>query len=342
MRASNVYLSFRYFVSDPSLALTLTRHVPVELANTIVDLMRATFVVSDEKQLTVRAELWIENAKGEQYLELTLPKDNVIRALAVNNISVSPLQKKGGGTLVKLASGSAPFPVQIIYSLPLGKNEKMGMFGVFEVKALEVPPEVPLNKIEADLYVPDDCAYMNFGGTLHARSGGEIVSNTLAWIDGLARGQKEAVVVDRGDTSKFPPMPPLMGNFPTQGRLFRFQTLAPSGTITLTYCDRKVFWLFDILVFLATGLGAWFLIRRFKLSPLWVCLAVVLVPLCAEWFSTSDFGELCAAMLCAGILIATAFVAMRAKQTWQGLREARLATAPDPFLEDGPATAPAH
>src|SRR5579862_3579787 len=139
MRASNVYLSFRYFVSDPSLALTLTRHVPVELANTIVDLMRATFVVSDEKQLTVRAELWVENAKGEQYLELTLPKDTVIRALAVNNVSVSPLQKKGGGTLVKLASGSTPFPVQIIYSLPLGggKNEQMGLFGGLDLRALE-------------------------------------------------------------------------------------------------------------------------------------------------------------------------------------------------------------
>jgi hypothetical protein len=182
---------------------------------------------------------------------------------------------------------------------------------------------------------------MNFGGSLHARPGNDSASNTLAWIDSIARGQKEAVIVDRGDTSRFPQMPPLLGNFPTQGRLFRFQTLAPAGTITLTYCDRKLFWLFDILLFVNTVIGAWYLTNRMKFSRLWICIAVVLVPLCAEWFVTSDFGELCAAMLCAGLLLSATFVAIWTRQEWRSWREARLATAPDPFLEDGPATTPA-
>ena len=193
--------------------------------------------------------------------------------------------------------------------------------------------EIPLNKIEADLYIPEEYAYMNFGGTLHLRAQSDAMSNTLNWIDEV-RDHKDVRIIDRGDTSKFPQLAPLLGNFPTQGRLFRFQTLAASGSITLTYCDRKLFWLFDILIFVVAAFGAWLLIQRYKFSRLWVAVTLVVVPLCAEWFTTSDFGEICAALLCAGMLMAAACILLRIQQALHDWREARICAMPDPYIED--------
>ncbi|HYG77335.1 MAG TPA: hypothetical protein VEK08_20180 [Planctomycetota bacterium] len=334
MRSSNVYLAFRYVQPARTMALQLTRHIAVDVTSTIVDLMRTTFVVSEEKKLAVRTDLWVENAKGEQYLELGLPANASIRALAVNGVSVSPLQKKGGGTLVKLASAAAPFPVQIIYAVPLESGDsKLGLMGGLDVKALEVLGGVPVNKIEAELFVPEDYVYFNLGGTLHRRVQADTLSNTLAWIDGVVRSHREPVQIDPG-AGRFPNSPPILGSFTTQGRVFRLQTLAPQGQVTLNYCDRKLFWLFDALIFAGALAVGWTLISRKKAPALWICIASVVVPLCIEWLVTSDAGELFAAWLLAGVLLSGACAATRLRNGWNQWRESRLALAPDPYLED--------
>lgn len=335
MRSSNVYLAFRYVQPERSMTLQLTKHISLDVASTVVDLMRTTFVISEEKKLSVRADLWIENAKGEQYLELGLPEKSAIRALAVNGVGVSPLQKKGGGTLVKLASAGGPFPVQIIYSVPLESGDvKMGALGSLSAKAVEVLGGVPVNKIEAELYVPDDYVYFSFAGTLHPRAASDSASNTLAWIDSAVRSRKDATEIRRSDSSRFPTPPPLLGSFTTQGRMFRLETLAPIGTVTLNYADRKLFWLFDAAIFAATLALGWYLISRRKYSALWVCLIACFLPLCMAWLVTSDAGELFAAMLVAGVILNANYGIQWMNGRLHTWREGRLALAPDPFLED--------
>ena len=347
----NVYLAFKYFQPDHTLALKLIRHVPIEMTNTVVDLIRATFVVSEEKTLTVQTELWLENAKGEQFLALGLPAKAKIRALAVNGVSVTPLQREGGGTLVKLASNatasasSAPIPVQIIYSLEPESAGKMGWFGSLEVKALEVLGGVPVNKIEAYLYVPEEYAYMGFGGTLHLRPPTDSTSNTLARI--ISRP-----VQVKDNAGQFASPRPLLGEFVTQGRLFSFQTLAPLGSISLNYCDRKLFWIFDALVFCGVLAAGWFLLKRTaSCSPgggrgtdarvLLNCTVLVIVPLCLNWLISSDAAEPFAAWVCAGAVLSAAALFSCARNSWNARREAKLATAPDPFLEDAVTETPA-
>jgi len=348
MRSSNVYLAYRYFQAERKLTLKLIRHVPVELAKAIVDLMRVTFVVSEEKKLAVSAELWVENEKGEQYLELLLGhKEARVRALAVNGVSTNPLERKDGGTLVKLAAAGGPFPVQIIYSLPLAEGDsKLGLLGGLSLSTMKVlegekRSDVPVNKIEAEVYVPEEYGYLGFRGTLHARPAGAPASNTLAWINAL-RQQRGVAAIDRP--------PPLLGAFVTQGRPLSFQTLAPVGTLSLYYCDHRLLWVFDILVFLAAILAGVLLTRKKagagegrgprgglpRLEPLWVCLALVLIPLCLRWFSTSDARELFAAWLIGGLLLAAAFLLLRIAGAWRAWRDERLARAPDPFLEEAP------
>ncbi|MGD0092001.1 MAG: hypothetical protein ABSE73_18975 [Planctomycetota bacterium] len=337
---SNIYLAYRYYQPERKLTLKLVRHVPIELAKAVVDLLRVTFVVSEEKQLAVSAELWVENEKGEQYLELKLgDKDVRVRSVAVNGVSTSPLERKGGGTLVKLAAAGGPFPVQIIYSMPLGEGgSKLGPLGGLQLKTLEVlegekQHGVPVNKIEAEVWLPEEYSYLGFRGTLHPRPADEPPSNALAWINSL-RQQRGAARIDR--------LPPLLGAFVTEGRRFSFQTLDRMGTLSLNYCDRKLLVVFDVLVFLA-ALAAGVLLARKKagwerrrLAGLWVCLGFVLVPLCLRWFATSDARELFSAWLAAGVALSAAFVAWHAAGAYRVWRAERVARAPDPFLEEAP------
>jgi hypothetical protein len=210
-------------------------------------------------------------------------------------------------------------------------------------KPQAAPRRVPVNKIEADLYVPEDYAYMGFSGTLHPRPSTD--SNTLRWVQEFFAGQREQEV-DRGETHGF--QAPVLGGFVTQGRLFRFQTLAPVATVSLTYCDRKLFSAFDLLVVLAVLLLAFYLTSerlrakepvsgghaRLPLPRLWVCVAFVLIPLCLGWFATSDAGELLRAWFWAGVLFSAFALVVWGRQRWRAWQELRLATAPDPFLEE--------
>lgn len=339
MKHSNIYLAFRYVQPQYSLKLTLTRHVSVKLVNTVVDLIRETFVLSEEKTLLVRAELYVENAQGEQYLELKLPEKSTIRSVAVNGVPVPPLQRKGGGTLIKLATGG-PFPIEMIYVTKMGANadDKLGWMGSMDLATLEVvgTPPPPVNKVELELFVPEDLAYMGFSGTLHQRRTYDPVSNTLAWVRDSLRGRSARPVIHSGDTSGFQAPRRVVGKFTTQGRLFRFQTLAPVGTVSFSYCNRKLFWLFDVIVFFAAIFLGWFLVKKHGVSRLWVCLGFIVVPICIGWFVTSDGGEPFVSWLAAGIVLAITSIVAHLRQMRQNWREARLAVAPDPYLEEAP------
>ena len=337
LRSANTYLAFRYLQAERALTLQLTRHIPVQTAGALINLLRSTFVLSEEKKLAVLAELWIENARGEQYLELNLPAGAEIRALAVNGSAVGPLQKKGGGTLVKLASSTGVFPVQLIYSVNLaagGGIGSMGSFGGIELSTLQPTAVVPVNKIEADVYLPDDYAYMSFGGTLHPRETRDGVSNTLAWLDSVVRGQRDPVRLSAGSRAPNAPATAALGAFETQGRYFRFNTLSPVGTLRVTYVSQKLFYLFSAFVFVAVFLTGWYLVNRRKFSALAISAALILTPLCFSWLVTSDGGQPLSAALAAGVLLAVLFLLRSLRECYQNWREERIAHAPDPFLEE--------
>ncbi|HEY3324641.1 MAG TPA: hypothetical protein VGP72_29585 [Planctomycetota bacterium] len=330
---SNMYLAYRYFQPERSLSLKLTRHVPVDTASLIVDLLQTELLVSDERMLTAKADLWIQNAKAEQYLVLDLPKNAQIRSLGVRGALVNPLQREGGGTLVKLPAGVGGCQVQIIYSAPLDESKsgaKMGLAGGLDLRAVGVLGGVPVSKIEAAVYVPEDYAYMGLGGTMHLRKTPDRISNTLAWLTGF-----------KGDASVRQPHlqhvpPPLVGAFNPQGRAFYFQTLAPAGQISMTYFDRKLFWIFDIAIFVAALALGWFLCERRKLPRFWVCAGEIVVPLCLGWLVVSDAREICTSWTLAGVILAGVYALKRGREAWLAWKELRIATAPDPFIEDAP------
>mgnify|MGYP007030114677 CR=1 FL=1 len=329
LRQGNLYLAYRFFQPDYALTLKLKRHAPVELAKTVVNLLRLSAVVSRERKMSVRAVFFVET-RGEQFLELTLPASAQLRALAVKRTPVTPKVRRDGVTLIELAAGGAgtSFPVDLVYSQPLAENGEMGAFGTLNLEGPRLPATVPVNKTEVDLFVPKDYSYWGFGGTLHPRTAAH--SNTLAWLTG---GDQRTVAV-YGHPFRMPDQP--LGQFPTEGRLLRFETLAPVAKLGFSYCGNKLVVFLDaMLALLVFGAGAT-LIRAAKLSRLWVGLGAVLIPLLLMWYVNGDAKEPWAAAAIGGGLLAAALLTIALKRRWHEWRELLIRTAPDPFLEEAP------
>ena len=219
--------------------------------------------------------------------------------------------------------------------------------GSLELATPQVLGSVPVNKIEAELYVPEDYAYMGLSGSLHLRPGTDRISNTLAWLRDSLRGETASTTVDAGDSSALRSPQQALGTFTTQGRLFRFQTLAPIGTLSAGYCNRKLYWVIDIAVFLAALAAGFALTRRrdqprtsrftFSLPRLPFCIGFTVLPLCISWFLVSDAAEPFLAWLGAALFVSASFTLVFAREIWSGWRQSRLALAPDPFLEEAEA-----
>lgn len=329
LRQGNLYLSYRFFQPDYALTLKLKRHAPVELAKTVVDLLRLSAVVSLERKMSVRAVFFIET-RGEQFLELTLPPNAQIRALAVNQTPVTPKVRRDGVTLIELAAGGVgkPFPVDLVYSQPLTENGEMGALGALSLEGPRLPATVPVNKTEVDLFVPKNYSYWSFGGTLHPRTAA--YSNTLAWLT----GGDDRSVAGYGHQFRMPDQP--LGQFPTEGRVLRFETLAPVAVLSFSYCGNKLVVFLDVLLAAMVVVVGVVLIRVVKLSRLWVGLGVVLIPLLLMWYVSGDAEEPWAVAAIGGGLLAAGLLLIAVKQRWHDWRELRIRTAPDPFLEEAP------
>jgi hypothetical protein len=301
------------------------------MTKTVVDLLRVTAVVSREKKVIVRAVFHVET-RGEQYLELRLPPRSRIRALSVNRAAVTAKFRKDGVTLIELAGGGVgkPFPVDLVYAQePEEDAGLMGATGGLELIGPAVHSSiVPVNKTEFDLYLPEDYSYWSFGGTLHRRTLRD--SNTLIWLAGGDRKQ----VAHYGGQFRDPPQP--LGQFITQGRIFRFETMAPVAEVSFSYCGHKLVYFLDILLALAVIALGIFMIRVQKRSRLGVALGCVLVPLALWWYTTGDAEELWACATIGGAVLALALLLVALKQKFCDWHEMRIRTAPDPFLEDAP------
>jgi hypothetical protein len=279
--------------------------------------------------MSVRAVFFIET-RGEQFLELTLPPNAQIRALAVNQTPVTPKIRRDGVTLIELAAGGVgkPFPVDLVYSQPLTENGEMSALGALSLEGPRLPATVPVNKTEVDLFVPKNYSYWSFGGTLHPRT--SAYSNTLAWLT----GGDDRSVAGYGHQFRMPDQP--LGQFPTEGRVLRFETLAPVAVLSFSYCGNKLVVFLDVLLAALVVVVGVVLIRVVKLSRLWVGLGLVLIPLLLMWYVSGDAEEPWAVAAIGGGLLAAALLLITLKQRWHDWREMRIRTAPDPFLEEAP------
>jgi hypothetical protein len=308
-RVENIYAAYRYFRSDRALALTLVKHETVETGETFVNLLRSRMVVTEERKLRVRTLLNIENRRRKLDFEFSLPAGVKPRQIALGGREVTARERRGK-TLIELPAGG-PFLLQLDYELsptPDGADS-LGWYGRLNASTLELPPKVIVNKIETQLYVPENYFYFGFSGTLHSVGPMERVSR-------IAVGNEE------------------LGDFVAMGKQYGFRTMAPVGRVSFFYVEQKLFRLLDALAFAAALLSAWWLVNRRRWSAGWVSVGYVLVPLCLTWFVGPELSEPALAWCAAGVLFGLLTLLHGSARRLRLWREARLAVAPDPYLEE--------
>jgi hypothetical protein len=352
LRRGQIYGAFRYFAPDPALTLTLTRYEYQPLATTVINLIRVESILSEERRLKTRATLLVQNTE-RQYLELGLAPEAIL-SLSVAGKPQQPRKRRdGAGTLVQIpssAGATGTFPIVIVYEEALADGA-MGTAGGAGIRTLEVLEKVPVGKVELDLYLPPDYAYLAWRGSLkeHAPGAPALWSRFKDLVNAIA-GKEEAA-----HTAQAAAPPPATTPTPAPGAgaididlgtqtrglvLRRFETLAPVGDLRFFYVGRTAFAALDFLAFAAAAVAAWLLLTRLRWHPLRVGTLLVALPLVIAWFTRRPAAEVFTSLVAGGALALLVAATAATLRFARSRRATRLAFAPDPFLEEAPAPKP--
>ena len=345
LRQGRIYRAFRYFAPDPGLDIQLTRYEYETLATTVVSLLRMRSVLSEQLRLKTEAVLMVQNAE-RQYLALKFGRGADILSLSVDGKAQKPrLRKEDPDTrLVQIpasAGSGGTFPVVVVYEEPLGEGA-MGLLGSVSFASPEILENIPVGKLEVELYLPPDFVYLGWGGTL--RPGWRGAPRLWRRFEDLLKAVVEA---DAGAAAQAPRAPAGDVAIPLRGARHEFESLAPRGTLRCFYAGRTLFSAADFALFLAAAAVGGVLAARKRASKTALLCVLVLAPLALTWFVEGPAVELCASLLAGGVVgigvawIAGAVRAARARRR-EAVADLAVAAAPeaDPFLEDLPLDPP--
>lgn len=350
LRRGQIYSAFRYFAAEPALAMTLTRYEYQQLATTVVNLLRVKAILSEERQLKAEATFFVQNVKA-QHLKVLLSPEARIYAIAVAGKPEAPKQQRTdapGTWLIQIPTSAGPggvFPVHLVYEEPLAAGSPMGTFGRVRLKTPAVLDDVPVTKVELELYLAPEYAYLAWRGSLNPRFAerGGLWERFKALFDravGAERAQPRAAPRAPGA----PPAPEGAAGAPqivfdVRDRVrYDFETLAPVGSLSFAYVGKTLFRVLDFSAFLAALVGGWLLLRKAKWSKARTALAVVFAPLIGVWLFRGAAVEIFTSLLAGGILLFAALAAAAVAARVRKVRAARRALAPDPFLEEAPSS----
>ncbi len=346
LRRGQIYGAFRYFTPDPSLSLSLTRYEFQPLATTVVNLLRMKSVLSEERRLKTRATLIVQNTE-RQYLELKLSPEASILSISVAGKPEQPRKRQeGAGTLVRIPPSAGPggaFPVVVVYEEPLARGP-MGSFGTVGLWTPEVLDGIPVSKIEVELYLSPEYAYLAFGGTLKPRS----IASPGLWsrfkglLNAAVAGGGEGNPIPQGAQEAQAQEKPAVGpaaavdvEIPTRGYVPReFETLAPAGSLGFAYIGRTLFGFLDFLAFLAALAGAYLLTVRLGRRKMAAAVLCVFLPLVLVWFSRGAIVDVFTSLLAGGAVFFLALLTFWAGKKVMEMRAARRSAPSDPYLEE--------
>ncbi len=343
LRRGQIYSAFRYFTPDPTLNLKLTRYEYQALATTIVNLIKMKSVLSEERRLKTQAVLFVQNTE-RQYLELGLSPEAKIFSISVAGRSQQPRKRKeGAGTLIQIPPSAGPggtFPVVIVYDEPL-REGAMGTFGTVSLGTPEVLEGVPVTKIELELYLAPEFAFLSWGGNMKPRYTGVpgLWSRFKRLVTGVLGAEGAGVPrPERGGPAQQVPAAAAGAvdvEIPTRGYVRHdFETLAPLGALSFSYISRGFFSFLDFLAFLlAAGCGYLFTVRFGWRKLTWAAV-LIFIPLVLVWFSQGAIVELFSSLLAGSVLFFLVLLALHLGKKMKECRAARLALAPDPYLEE--------
>ncbi len=337
LRRGQIYSGFRYFAADPALNLSLTRYEHQQLATTVVNLLRMRSVLSEERKLKTQVILFVQNTE-RQYLEVALPPKAEIFSISVAGRTQPPRRRKESlGTLIQIppsAGTAGTFPIFIAYDEPLAESH-MGSVGSVSLSTPRVLENVPVSKVELELFMPPDYEFYNWAGSLRPSKPGV----TTFWshfkrllTDGTAPAA--AAPAPSGPATQPPAAESIGLELPTRGYIPQeFETLAPVGTLSFSYAGRTLFSFADFLAF-AAALAAGIVLARRLPKPVWIAAGWIALPLVGVWFTSGAAGEIFTSFLAAGIVLCIVLAVPTVTSRYRAWKASRLALAPDPFLEE--------
>lgn len=336
LRRGQVYSAFRYFSTEPQLSLQLTRFDYERLATTAVPLIRLRSLLTEERRLTSQAILFVQNSE-RQYLELRFPSGTRILSLLVNGAPQSPKKRQQSqSTLIEIptsAGAGGTFAIVIDYEQPLGEGA-LGSMGTVEVTSPELLDDVPVSKIELDLYLPPEYAYVSWSGNLHRRTSSSV--GLWSRFRHLLGAPGHAAQPDARNGQRYPQPQGIRFDLPTEDhQLVRCDSLAAPGRVSFRYISWTLYWFLDFLLFLL-GIIVTVLIwtrvpREHRLLGL---VALLFFTATLTWFTQPPATGLATAMTVGVVAVMGVLLFREASDRWQTRRRARQALAPDPYLEE--------
>ncbi len=344
-RRGQVITAYAYTTKDPALKLKLTRYNPVALAETAIKLHHIKAVLDqDPCKVHAIATLLVQNS-GAQYLEISRPEGATLRNVYVNGSPATTKQRKDGKTeLISIprSSGRKAFPVVIDYDHALS-DSAMGSIGSLDLETIRIVDSekkpVPVQKIELELWVPEEFVYLSWSGNLKRNIGHP---TAMSKLNKLLRSPFALAESDAPH-----PEPPGGGLGSreaflreTKGNaLYTFSSMAPIGDLDFSWTTPSIFVFSEILLFIIVLVGGTILIRRMDLNRNWASFNFTWIPGLPAWFIEGPLAGPFAAACMAGLLLMTATAISLLRSSYGQWRLERLALAPDPFLEDAPEVA---
>ena len=338
-RRGQVIKAYAYSTKDPELKLSLTRYNPVPLAETAVTLHHIKAVLSrDPCKLHAIATLLVQNSSA-QYPEISLPAGASLRNVFVNGAPATTKQRKDGGTdLISIprSKGREAFAVVVDYDQSLSSSP-MGSLGGLEIETISIKEAkdkpVPVQKIEFDLWVPDEFSYLSWSGNLNRRGRGHPTAfsrlrKLIASPFNLPEADsphKDPVDFSAEDAFRRE----------AQGKaVYSFSCMARTGKLAFSWTTPSILGFSKLLFFAAALIGGSILTRRLSLNPAWTSINFTWVPLIPAWFLDGPTAEIFSAAFFGGIALLLLTAARRLKSAYSQWRLERIALAPDPYLED--------
>ncbi|MFC1705346.1 hypothetical protein ACFL59_00810 [Planctomycetota bacterium] len=342
LRRGQIYSTFRYFTASPTLTLQLTRYDYERLATTVVQLQRLKSVLSEESRLKTQATLFVQNT-DRQYLEVQLSREARIFSLSVDGRPQSPKKRKqGAGTLIQIprsAGTGGTFPVVLVYEERLSKHD-MTSLGSVKLETLRVLDDVPVSKIELELYLPPEYVYMGWDGNLYRRRWAR--PGLWSRFKSLVGGGAAQGTIDRRrrQPASTTGAGAVLVDVPTEGyRRYIFDTLAPRAKLQFVYVGVKLYWFLDVLIFAAAVVGGYLALTRVFTSKLVGGAGLVFLGFSLVWLTTGPTAILCSSFL-VGVLGACVILMWKSLVSfWHKRRTVRLDLVADPYLEEAPTKA---
>ncbi|MFH0791032.1 MAG: hypothetical protein V2A64_05310 [Candidatus Omnitrophota bacterium] len=255
-----ILLAFKYVNHPFNIAIEVTKHAEVPVLVAAIDSAEYTSLQTDEGKNLTKAVYQIRN-NVKQFLRLVLPKQAVLWSVFVTGRPVKPAKDKNGSILIPLEKSRfereslTQFPVEIVY---LDNTPKMRWLGSLKLCLPKV--DIPVSKLNWEVYLPVDYNYFNFDGDikeskqrLYERMWTTESKKLEAAKDKMGYLLKESQTMGMGQSEQFAGQTnstltgtlPIRIDVPTQGRLYLFSKLLvtenenPWITMKFIYNFRK-------------------------------------------------------------------------------------------------------